>query len=131
MRKEINNNYLIFGIIIIISIIILCIIISQKEDSKNTNANTINTVKNAQTKIQIIEENTDKYGNITGVAKNVSNQTIRYIRISTNFYDKDGNKLEEVGDSIGSLEPNQTWKFSISSFKGPAKHDKLKINYQN
>lgn len=69
---------------------------------------------NAKEDVELLEHNwcTDNYGDkrICGKVKNNTDEE-KNVRISFNFYDKDGYRIGNDFTSISNLEPGSVWKF--------------------
>jgi ankyrin repeat protein len=57
---------------------------------------------------------------ITGNVKNCGTHRYTYVEIDAKFKDSSGNLIDSSMDNVTSLDPGETWKFSISTLKDGA-----------
>ena len=105
---------------------------STNIDSSETSSNTPNSNINSSGKLTSSDgylELESKYGgydNITGVIKNLSPDSYRYVEVNINLYDANGNQVESTLANTNNLEANGTWNFSAPVLY-PDKSTKFRI----
>jgi len=62
---------------------------------------------------------------ITGTVTNLGKQHYKYVEINAKFTGEDGILIDTGLDNVQSLDPNETWKFKITTLKEDAKDYKL------
>lgn len=82
----------------------------------NINENSIQTI-DPHDDIKILNNQMIKTGNgiptVNGQAQNTGSYKVRYVSITVNFYDKNGNLLYSSFDGKSYIAPGETWNFEV------------------
>lgn len=82
----------------------------------STNEDDIQTI-DPNNDVKILNDEMTKTGAdsyiISGQAQNTGKYKIRYVSISVNFYDKNGNLLYSSFDAKSYINPGETWSFKV------------------
>lgn len=136
-----ENKKIIRILIIIISISIIILIAKTKNKTNiNTSAtknvstnyyiNEIKTNIKDEQKTVYIKEHKMANNKITGIVKNNTNNTVKYVQVTADYYDKNDNKIDYAMDITNELKAGETWKFEMWTNSNAVKYKNLKVTYK-